>query len=71
MKVIITTSTSSTLVLAFLVIAIYVWHLMDRIKAHNIILEGEVALVILESIFLTKASSIKKILNANIANIKK
>jgi len=61
MKVIIATSTSSTLLLVLLVTAIYVWRLMGRIKALHIILEGEIAFAFLKSIFLTKASSIKKI----------
>jgi len=65
MKVIIATSTSSVLVLVFLVTSIYIWRLMGRIKDLHIILEGEIALVFFKSIFLTKTSSIKKILNAN------
>jgi len=54
MKIIIATPTSSALILVVLVTTIYVWHLMDRIKAFCIILEGEIALAFLKSIFLTK-----------------
>jgi len=65
-KVIIAISTSSTTILVLLITTIYVWRLMGRIKALHIILEGEIALAFLESIFLTKASSINKILEAKI-----